>query len=279
MELRLGHRTLSLERPRVMGVLNVTPDSFSDGGNYLPLDQALLRAAKMHEEGADIIDIGGESTRPGSEETPLQEELDRVVPVVECLSRRLDVAVSVDSSKPEVMEQAVRAGAIMINDVFALRKEGALKMAAGLDAAVCLMHMQGSPESMQQAPVYGELPGDVIRFLAERVEICSAAGIEKERMLVDPGFGFGKNDAHNLKLLANLDQFAELELPLLVGLSRKQWLGNLTGKPVGERVSAGIAAALAAIDRGANIVRTHDVASTVDAFKVAEAIKQAGRGK
>jgi dihydropteroate synthase len=237
-----------------MGVLNVTPDSFSDGGNYLPLDQALLRAAKMHEEGADIIDIGGES-------------------------RRLDVAVSVDSSKPEVMEQAVRAGAVMINDVFALRKEGALKMAAGLDAAVCLMHMQGSPESMQQAPVYGELPGDVIRFLAERVEICSAAGIEKERMLVDPGFGFGKNDAHNLKLLANLDQFAELELPLLVGLSRKQWLGNLTGKPVGERVSAGIAAALAAIDRGANIVRTHDVASTVDAFKVAEAIKQAGRGK
>lgn len=279
MELRLGHRTLSLERPRVMGVLNVTPDSFSDGGNYLSLDQALLRAAKMHEEGVDIIDIGGDSTRPGSEETPLQEELDRVIPVVERLSSGLDVAVSVDSSKPEVMEQAVRAGAVMINDVFALRKEGALEMAAGLDAAVCLMHMQGSPESMQQAPVYGELPGDVIRFLAERVEICSAAGIEKERMLVDPGFGFGKNDAHNLKLLANLDQFTELELPLLVGLSRKQWLGNLTGKPVGERVSAGIAAALAAIDRGANIVRTHDVASTVDAFKVAEAIKQAGRGK
>lgn len=278
MELRLGHRTLSLEQPRVMGVLNVTPDSFSDGGNYLSPDQALLRAAEMHEEGADIIDIGGDSTRPGSEETPLQEELDRVIPVVERLSSRLDVAVSVDSSKPEVMEQAVRAGAVMINDVFALRKEGALEVAAGLDAAVCLMHMQGSPESMQQAPVYGELPGDVIRFLAERVEICSAAGIEKERMLVDPGFGFGKNDAHNLKLLANLDQFAVLELPLLVGLSRKQWLGNLTGKPVGERVSAGIAAALAAIDRGANIVRTHDVASTVDALKVAEAIKQAGRG-
>ena len=278
MELRLGHRTLSLEQPRVMGVLNVTPDSFSDGGNYLSPDQALLRAAEMHEEGADIIDIGGDSTRPGSEETPLQEELDRVIPVVERLSSRLDVAVSVDSSKPEVMEQAVRAGAVMINDVFALRKEGALEVAAGLDAAVCLMHMQGSPESMQQAPVYGELPGDVIRFLAERVEICSAAGIEKDRMLVDPGFGFGKNDAHNLKLLANLDQFAVLELPLLVGLSRKQWLGNLTGKPVGERVSAGIAAALAAIDRGANIVRTHDVASTVDALKVAEAIKQAGRG-
>ncbi len=278
MELRLGHRTLSLEQPRVMGVLNVTPDSFSDGGNYLSPDQALLRAAEMHEEGADIIDIGGDSTRPGSEETPLQEELDRVIPVVERLSSRLDVAVSVDSSKPEVMEQAVRAGAVMINDVFALRKEGALEVAAGLDAAVCLMHMQGSPESMQQAPVYGELPGDVIRFLAERVEICSAAGIEKERMLVDPGFGFGKNDAHNLKLLANLDQFAVLELPLLVGLSRKQWLGNLTGKPVGERVSAGIAAALAAIDRGANIVRTHDVASTVDALMVAEAIKQAGRG-
>lgn len=278
MELRLGHRTLSLEQPRVMGVLNVTPDSFSDGGNYLSPDQALLRAAEMHEEGADIIDIGGDSTRPGSEETPLQEELDRVIPVVERLSSRLDVAVSVDSSKPEVMEQAVRAGAVMINDVFALRKEGALEVAAGLDAAVCLMHMQGSPESMQQAPVYGELPGDVIRFLAERVEICFAAGIEKDRMLVDPGFGFGKNDAHNLKLLANLDQFAVLELPLLVGLSRKQWLGNLTGKPVGERVSAGIAAALAAIDRGANIVRTHDVASTVDALMVAEAIKQAGRG-
>lgn len=279
MELRLGHRTLSLEQPRVMGVLNVTPDSFSDGGSYVSLDQALLHAAKMHKEGADIIDIGGDSTRPGSEETPLQEELDRVIPVVACLSSRIDVAVSVDSSKPEVMEQAVQAGAVMINDVFALRKEGALEMAAGLNAAVCLMHMQGSPESMQKAPVYSELPGDVIRFLAERVDICSAAGIERERMLVDPGFGFGKNDAHNLKLLANLDQFAELGLPLLVGLSRKQWLGNLTGKPVAERASAGIAAALAAIDRGANIVRTHDVASTVDALKVAEAIKQAGRGK
>lgn len=279
MELRLGHRTLSLTRPKVMGVLNVTPDSFSDGGNYLSLDQALLHAAKMHKDGADIIDIGGDSTRPGSGETPLQEELDRVIPVVESLSSRLDVAISVDSSKPEMMEQAVHAGAAMINDVFALRKEGALEMVAGLDAAICLMHMQGFPESMQEAPVYDDLPGDVIRFLAERVANCAAAGIDKKRMVVDPGFGFGKNDAHNLKLLANLDQFAELGLPLLVGLSRKQLLGNLTGKPVGERASAGIAAALAAIDRGANIVRTHDVATTVDALKIAEAIKQAGREK
>jgi dihydropteroate synthase len=230
----------------------------------------------MYDQGADIIDVGGESTRPDAAEISLQQELDRVLPVIEGIAARFDVAVSIDTSKPDVMCQAVVAGAVMINDVFALRQEGATEAAAGLDAAICLMHMQGTPRNMQAAPVYQALPRDIIDFLADRVAACSAAGIGRERIVIDPGFGFGKNDSHNLQILAKLDQFAELELPLLVGLSRKGTLGNLTGKPANERGPAGIAAALAAVSRGANIVRTHDVAGTVDALKIANAVSKAG---
>jgi dihydropteroate synthase len=279
MELRLGNRILTLDEPRVMGIVNVTPDSFSDGGDYLSLEHAVARAAEMYEQGADIIDIGGESTRPGAVEMPLKEELDRVLPVIEAIAAQLDIAISVDTSKPQVMQHAVDAGAVMINDVFALRQEGAMEVARDLDAAICLMHMRGTPRNMQAAPEYDQLPQDVISFLAGRVEACSRAGIGRERLVVDPGFGFGKNDEHNLQILANLDQFAELGLPLLVGLSRKKTLGNLTGRPARERGPAGIAAALAAVSRGAHIVRTHDVAGTVDALKIANAVSKAGQVK
>ena len=278
MELRLGNRILALDEPRVMGIVNVTPDSFSDGGDYLSLEHAVARAAEMCEQGADIIDVGGESTRPGAAEMPLEEELDRVLPVIEAIAAQLNIAISVDTSKPQVMRQAVDAGAVMINDVFALRQEGAIEVARDLDAAICLMHMRGTPRTMQAAPEYDQLPQDVIAFLAGRVEVCSGAGIGRERLVVDPGFGFGKNDEHNLQILANLDQFAELGLPLLVGLSRKKTLGNLTGRPARERGPAGIAAALAAVTRGAHIVRTHDVAGTVDALKIANAVSKAGQG-
>jgi len=277
VELRLGHRVLDLERPRVMGILNVTPDSFSDGGRYTSAEEALLHAEQMQRDGADIVDVGGESTRPGADRVSLQQELDRVMPVIEGVAARLDVAISVDTSKPEVMRAAVAAGATLVNDVFALRREGAIEAAAEFDAAICLMHMQGTPGTMQKAPAYDELPGDVIDFLTERVAACTAAGIGRARLLVDPGFGFGKNDAHNLALLANLGQFSALGLPILVGLSRKRTLGNLSARRAGDRLAAGVAAAVIAVSKGARIVRTHDVAPTVDALKVMHAVEQAGR--
>lgn len=260
-----------------MGILNVTPDSFSDGGHYQSPERALAHAEEMYRDGADIIDVGGESTRPGADQVSLQEEIDRVMPVVEGIAARLDVAVSIDTSKPEVMRAAVAAGANLINDVFALRGEGAVEAAAGLNAAVCLMHMQGTPQTMQNAPHYKRLPGDVIDFLADRVAACTTAGIRRDRLLIDPGFGFGKNDAHNLALLANLGQFADLGLPILVGLSRKRTLGNLSGRQAGDRVAAGVAAAVIAVLKGARIVRTHDVAPTVAALKLIRAVEQAGR--
>ncbi len=275
MELRLGARIMTLERSRVMGILNVTPDSFSDGGQFLPAADAVKHAETMAHDGADIIDVGGESTRPGAAELSLQEELDRVLPVIEAIAARIDIAVSVDTSKPEVMQAAVGAGAALINDVFALRQEGALDAVAGLDAAICLMHMQGKPRTMQERPEYDTLPGEIIDFLAERVRACRDAGIDAERLIVDPGFGFGKNDQHNLKILANLDELRALKLPLLVGLSRKRTLGNVTGKDAGERLAAGVAAAVIAVANGANIVRTHDVGPTVDALKVFDAVREA----
>ncbi len=275
MELRLGNRILSLDRPRVMGILNVTPDSFSDGGRFMSPDDALEHAERMADEGADIIDVGGESTRPGAAELPLQRELDRVMPLIESITQGIDVAVSIDTSKPEVMRAAVAAGAGMINDVFALRQDGALEAAAGTAAAVCLMHMQGMPRTMQDRPEYGSLPDEVIEFLAARVRACRDAGIGPERLVVDPGFGFGKNDQHNLKILANLDEFRALKLPLLVGLSRKRTLGKLTGKEPDERLAAGVAAAVIAVANGANIVRTHDVGPTVDALAVLDAVRRA----
>lgn len=274
MELRLGDRILTLEQSRVMGVLNVTPDSFSDGGRFLSPDAALEQAASMSEQGADIIDVGGESTRPGAAELPVQQELDRILPVIESINGRFDVAVSVDTSKPEVMQAAVAAGAVLINDVFALRREGAMQAAAGLDAAICLMHMQGDPETMQVRPEYQALPVEIIDFHVERIRACRNAGIDTDRLIIDPGFGFGKTDQHNLKILANLAQFCDLKLPLLVGLSRKRTLGNLTGKGADQRVAAGVAAAVIAVSNGANIVRTHDVGPTVDALRVFDAVRK-----
>jgi dihydropteroate synthase len=276
MQLRLGSRILDLHEPKVMGVLNMTPDSFSDGGRIRSLDDALRRAVSMHVAGAVIIDVGGESTRPGAAPVPEQQEIDRVVPVIDAICSRLDVAVSVDTGKAAVMEAAVAAGATMINDVYALRQDGALAMAAGLNAAVCLMHMQGSPSTMQLNPQYGNVAADVVEFLESRVSTCHAAGLDLEQLAIDPGFGFGKNDSHNLELLHNLQELSRLGLPILVGLSRKRLLGNLTGKPVDQRLIPGIAAAVLATERGARIIRTHDVAETVDALRITHAVMKVG---
>jgi dihydropteroate synthase len=276
MQLKLGKHSLSLDRPRIMGVLNVTPDSFSDGGQFLAADDAIRHAEVLVEAGADIVDVGGESTRPGAAVVSEAEEIDRVVPVIEAIAARFDIPVSVDTGKPGVMEAAVSAGAGMINDIYALRLDGALDMATSLDAAICLMHMQGMPSDMQKQPHYDRLPGEVIDFLAERLEVCMEAGMGVERIVIDPGFGFGKNHDHNLQILASLDQFSALGRPILVGLSRKRTLGHITGRPVTERVAAGVAAAVMAYEKGAAIIRTHDVAETVDALKVAEAVRVAG---
>jgi len=276
MKLHAGKHLIDLDCPRVMGILNVTPDSFSDGGRFLGAEDALRQASVMIEAGADIIDVGGESTRPGSDDASLQVELDRVIPVIEAITSRFDIAVSIDTNKPEVMRMAVDCGASMINDVFALQRDGAIEAAIAAGVPVCLMHMQGTPRSMQADPKYTALPGDIIDFLAERIEACVTAGLRRDMLIVDPGFGFGKNDKHNLEILAKLDQFAELGLPLLVGLSRKRTLGNLTGKSTERRAAAGVAAAVIAVQNGANIIRTHDVTETIDALKVVNAVKQFG---
>ncbi len=260
--------------PLVMGILNVTPDSFSDGGAFLARDDAIAQAMVMIEAGADLIDIGGESTRPGATAISVDEELRRVIPVVEQVADYFDGIVSIDTSKPEVMRAAMAAGATLVNDVYALRNIGAIETAAELGCAVCLMHMQGEPRTMQESPHYNVLPDDVIEFLHARIDACVAGGIKREQIIVDPGFGFGKLDTHNLELLAKLEQFSELNCPLLVGLSRKQTLGSLTGQPVTERVSAGVAAAIIAVRKGAKIVRTHDVGPTVEALAVLRATRE-----
>lgn len=277
MRLRCGGRTLVLDRPRMMGILNVTPDSFSDGGDFFSPgrvpDRALARAERMVSDGATIIDIGGESTRPGAVSVSTEEELARVIPVIEGLHARLpDVIISIDTSKPEVMRAAVAAGASMINDVRALRTEGALEAARDLDAAVCLMHLQGEPGTMQQHPSYVDVVAEVRAFLAGRIAACLTAGIAQERLLVDPGFGFGKTLEHNLTLLRRLGEFRSLGVPLLVGLSRKSMIGALTGKPVGERLYGSIALTALAAWQGAAIVRVHDVAESADALKVCSAV-------
>jgi dihydropteroate synthase len=276
MQLRLSSATLDLEGPAVMGILNLTPDSFSDGGRFVRLDAAIRQAERMAAEGASIIDIGGESSRPGASAVPAQEEIERVVPLIEAIAARIGVPLSVDTSKPDVMQAAVAAGATMLNDVYALRRDGALAMAASLDVAVCLMHMQGEPRTMQVNPVYDDVAGEVAQFLSGRVTACVAAGIARERIVVDPGFGFGKTDRHNIELLANLERIRALGLPLLVGLSRKSTLGKLTGQRVEGRLAAGIAAAVLAAERGAHIVRTHDVGATLDALKVTAAVMRPG---
>jgi len=272
-QLDCAGRALVLDRTRVMGIVNVTPDSFSDGGRHATTDAAVAHGLKLAEEGADILDVGGESTRPGADEVPLEEELRRVVPVVERLVRETSLPVSVDTCKPEVMRAAVEAGAGMINDVCALRREGALEAAAALGVPVVLMHMLGEPRTMQDAPRYDDVVGEVHRFLAERVFAAELAGIPKKRLLVDPGFGFGKTTAHNLALLAQLERFTELGVPVLAGLSRKRSIGELTGRQdPSARAAGSVAAHLVAAQRGARIVRVHDVAATVDALRVWEAV-------
>lgn len=265
-------RILDLSSPVVMGVLNVTPDSFSDGGRFLAPGDAVEHALRMHAEGAVIIDIGGESTRPGAEEVPWEQELERVIPIIEALSARVDAVLSIDTSKARVMREAVAAGAVMINDVYALQGEGALKAASELGAGVCLMHMQGTPGTMQVAPRYDDVVGDVRAFLAGRVQACVEAGIARKSLVVDPGFGFGKTLKHNLELLRRLRSLAELGLPVLAGLSRKSFVGRITGAGIDERAVGSVAFALAAVREGASIVRVHDVKATADALKVWEVV-------
>jgi dihydropteroate synthase len=269
--LRCGPKTLDLSRPVVMGVLNVTPDSFSDGGHFLPVEAAVAHGVRLAEEGAAIIDIGGESTRPGAAPVSVDEELRRVVPVVERLCAATQAVISVDTSKPEVIREAVAAGAGLINDVRALAEPGALEAAAASGCAVCLMHMQGDPRTMQRAPSYVDVVKEVKAFLDEHVQRCRAAGVSSDRIVVDPGFGFGKTLEHNLELLRRLRELHD-ELPVLVGLSRKSMVGTLTGRGAGERVPGSIALAVIAALNGARIVRAHDVAATVDALKMVAAV-------
>lgn len=272
-----GGRQLDVSEPVVMGVLNVTPDSFSDGGRHADPSRAITAALRMLDEGATIIDIGGESTRPGAAPVSAAEECRRVIPVIEALRSRADCVISIDTMKAEVMREACRAGATIINDVNALRSDDGLAAAIDSGAAICLMHMQGDPQTMQIAPSYAAVVDEVADFLRERIAACVSCGIPESRLLIDPGFGFGKRLADNLELLAHLPTLAALGRPMLVGMSRKGMLGQLTGRPVDERLAAGTAVAAIAALHGATIVRTHDVAATLDAIKVGYAIRAASQ--
>jgi dihydropteroate synthase len=272
--LHCGKFKFDLARPLVMGIVNVTPDSFSDGGHHASVAAAIAHARQLFEEGADILDIGGESTRPGAASVSEKDELDRVLPVIKGLR---GIPISIDTYKPGVMRAALAAGACMVNDVNALQAPGALEVVAKSNAAVCLMHKQGDPQNMQQQPRYQNVIAEVYSFLRERIAAAEAAGIAGERIVVDPGFGFGKTLAHNLDLLRGLEEFRALGVPVLAGLSRKSMLGAITGREVGERAAASVAAALLAVQRGAAIVRVHDVRETVDALKVLNAMNESER--
>lgn len=263
---------MDLSRPQVMGILNITPDSFSDGGLYQQRDAALRQAEAMVGQGASILDIGGESTRPGAAAVSGQEELDRVIPVIEAIKSHIDIPLSIDTSKPAVMRAAVQVGAGLINDVNALRAEGALQAAIDLAVPVCLMHMQGKPRTMQQDPQYVDVVADVHDFLLQRTRALLDAGFAREKIVLDPGFGFGKTLAHNLALLRGLPVLAKTGYPLLIGISRKSMLGAITGRQVDQRMPASIAAVVLALQGGASILRVHDVAETVDALKVWRAV-------
>src|ERR1700704_5694759 len=277
--LRCGRFRLLLDRPLVAGVVNVTPDSFSDGGNYLEPGAAIAHAQRLVDEGADLVDTGAESSRPGASSVSAEQELSRLMPVLDGL-RACPIPISIDTTKPEVMRAVIGAGAAMINDIGALRSPGALETVAPTDAAVCLMHMQGEPRTMQREPRYGDVVAEVRAFLAERVAAAEARGIARERIVIDPGFGFGKTVEHNFELLRNLHRFAEMGLPVMAGWSRKSTLGAITGRGAGERLAASIAAALLAVQHGATIVRVHDVAATRDALAVLAAMGgDGGRGK
>ncbi|OIV47880.1 dihydropteroate synthase [Sodalis sp. TME1] len=271
MQLKARERTLSLSIPRVMGILNVTPDSFSDGGKYQHLAAAIDHAAAMLDAGAAIIDIGGESTRPGAETVSAEEEAARVVPVVAALAQRFDTFISVDTSKALVMRESAAAGAHLINDVRSLSEPGALDVAAASQLPVCLMHMQGDPSTMQQAPHYENVLAEVETYFVQQIERCEAAGIAKDRLLLDPGFGFGKTLEHNYQLLARLGDFHHLGLPLLVGMSRKSMIGQLLDLPPEKRVTGSVACAVIAALQGAQIIRVHDVRQTVEAMRVVQA--------
>jgi len=268
--LKLG--PLTLPDVSVMGVLNVTPDSFSDGGRFIGSDDAKRQVERMLDAGVHIIDVGGESTRPGAEAVTVDDELRRVMPVIEMVRSMSDVAISIDTTKPDIMRAAVAAGVGMVNDVRALQDDGALEAVASLDCAVCLMHMQGIPRTMQADPTYDDVVGEITTFLGARRDACLSAGIERERIVLDPGFGFGKRVEHNLVLLNRLASFESLGHPLLVGLSRKSMLGAITGRAVDERLAGSIVAAAIAVQNGASIVRVHDVAETVDAVRVVQAV-------
>ena len=275
--LDCGGVRIDLAKPQVMGILNVTPDSFSDGGSYFTHDRpdlakALRRAERMVEEGAAIIDIGGESTRPGAAQVSEQQELDRVIPVIEAITDTLEAAVSIDTSTPRVMLEATAAGAGIINDVRALTRSGALQAAAQTRLPVCLMHMLDEPGTMQNAPSYQDVVGEIYSYLEERIATCVAAGIARDKILVDPGIGFGKSLQHNLKLMHDLESFGGLGVPLLIGVSRKTMIGQILDKPTDQRLYGSLAAAVLAVVKGAKIIRCHDVAATVDALRVADAI-------
>ena len=278
MPLTLACRStiLDLGAPVVMGVLNVTPDSFSDGGRYPSVDAAVERGLRMAEEGAAIIDVGGESTRPGAAPVTAAEEIERVVPVIERLAARSAVPISIDTGKPAVMRAAIAAGARIINDVRALRVPGALEEAASSGAAVCLMHMQGEPGTMQASPRYDDVVSEVSAFLLERVAACRTAGIDASRICIDPGIGFGKRPEHNLVLLARLRELADLQFPVLVGVSRKSLIGIITGRAAGDRLAGSVALAALCVERGASIIRAHDVAETLDALSVVAALMRPG---
>ena len=273
MFLHCGPFRLDLSRPLVMGIVNATPDSFSDGGQHLRRDAAITHAQQLIAEGADILDIGGESTRPGAQPVSVREELERVLPIIEGL-RGISVPLSVDTCKPEVMRAAIAAGVHMVNDINALQDAAALDVVAASGCAVCLMHKQGNPQTMQQQPHYDDVVAEVGAFLRERLAAAEAAGIARERIAIDPGFGFGKTLAHNLNLLRHLGNLRELGVPVMAGLSRKSMLGAITGQDVNHRASASIAAALIAVQHGASIVRVHDVRETVDALKIWNAINE-----
>lgn len=267
-------KSLDLSAPRIMGIVNVTPDSFSDGGKFFSRDAALRQAVKLVEDGADILDIGGESTRPGSTPVAVQEEIDRVAPVIEAISSELDVPISIDTMKAEVMRAAVAVGAGLINDVNALRGEGALQAAAELKVPVCLMHMQGTPQTMQTEPDYQDVVSEVESFLLERVAVCEQAGIPAERIMLDPGFGFGKRARHNLRLMKHLSRLTAMPYPVLVGVSRKSIIGDMLKVDVKERLAGSLALASIAVWQGAKLIRTHDVRETAQAVKLTQHVQQ-----
>ena len=267
-------KSLDLTHPQIMGILNVTPDSFSDGGQFFGEDVALKQAKQMVADGATIVDVGGESTRPGATIVSVEREIERVIPVIEAIESEIDVVISIDTSKPEVMRAAIAAGAGLINDVQALRVNGALDAAFELEVPVCLMHAQGTPKTMQERPHYEDVVEEVINFLLERVEICEARGIKRDKLIVDPGFGFGKRARHNLRLMKYLEQIVHLDLPVLVGISRKSIIGELLNVPMEERLAGSLAMASLAVWKGAKLIRTHDVKETAQAVNLSNYVMQ-----